>query len=117
MVWCKGPSSAAFRISECEFSRHLYSSIKEPWRRSSRDEALCQRLITNQPLDKLTVFRIYFRENGILNGSVFDLVTEHPVAHAQNSDGDPDEGCPVKSQGIGALAAPRGGNYKQLAAH
>lgn len=48
---------------------------------------------------------------------MFDLVTEHPVAHAQNRDGDSDEGCPVKSQGIGALAAPRGGNYKQLAAH
>lgn len=46
-------------------SKHIVV-VKEPWRRSSRFEALGQMLLTNQRLDKLSRSRQFFEENGLL---------------------------------------------------
>ena len=77
--------------------KHI-KSVKEPWRRSNRYEALGQMLIINQHLDKLAAIHIHFQENGLLNGSMFDAFVEPPAAQVQNDDDD--DGGPVEGQGI-----------------
>ncbi|KAG1810404.1 uncharacterized protein HD556DRAFT_1428451 [Suillus plorans] len=49
-------------------SKHI-KAVKEPWRRSSRFDALRQMLLTNQCLDKLAAARIDFEAHGMLHGS------------------------------------------------
>lgn len=49
-------------------SKHI-KAVKEPWRRSSRYEALGQMLLTNQRLDKLAAARVDFVARGMLGGS------------------------------------------------
>lgn len=49
-------------------SKHI-KAVKEPWRRSSRYEALGQMLLTNQRLDKLAAARVDFTARGMLKGS------------------------------------------------
>lgn len=44
-------------------------SIKDPWRRSSRFNALWQMLLTNQCKDKLAASRVDFSERDMLNGT------------------------------------------------
>src|SRR6266850_4488834 len=46
-------------------SKHI-KAVKEPWRRSSRWNALSQMLLTNQRLDKLAASRIDFKTCGML---------------------------------------------------
>ena len=50
-------------------SKHI-KVVKEPWRRSSRWEALKQMLTTNSHLDKLSAARVDFASRGMLKGSV-----------------------------------------------
>ena len=88
------PNGLCSSITE---SKHI-KAVKEPWRRSNRYEALGQMLIINQRLDKLAAIRIYFKENGLLNGSMFDAFVEPPAAQVQNDDDD--DGGPVEGQGI-----------------
>ena len=52
-------------------SKHI-RAVKEPWRRSSRNEALGQMLVTNQRLDQLAAARTDFRSRGMLQGTVLD---------------------------------------------
>ncbi|KAG1849082.1 hypothetical protein C8R48DRAFT_750295 [Suillus tomentosus] len=49
-------------------SKHI-KAVKEPWRRSSRFNALRQMLLTNQHLDKLVAARADFEACGMLSGS------------------------------------------------
>ncbi|KAG1890562.1 uncharacterized protein F5891DRAFT_1131665 [Suillus fuscotomentosus] len=49
-------------------SKHI-KAVKEPWRRSSRFEALNQMLLTNQRLDKLAASHIDFASRGMLRGT------------------------------------------------
>jgi hypothetical protein len=59
------PNGLCSSITE---SKHI-KAIKEPWRRSSRFEALSQMLLTNQRLDKLAASRVDFTKRGMLQGS------------------------------------------------
>ena len=50
-------------------AKHI-KAVKEPWRRSSRYEALGQILLTNQRQDKLAAARVDFTSRGMLDGTV-----------------------------------------------
>ncbi|KAG1856020.1 hypothetical protein DFJ58DRAFT_716121 [Suillus subalutaceus] len=54
-------------------SKHI-KAVKEPWRQSSRYNALGQMLLTNQRLDKLTASRVDFRTRGMLAGTCLSSV-------------------------------------------
>jgi len=56
------PNGLCSSITE---SKHI-KAVKEPWRRSSRFEALGQMLLTNQRLDKLAASRVHFTKRGML---------------------------------------------------
>ena len=60
------PNGLCLSITE---SKHI-KVVKEPWRRSSRWEALKQMLTTNSHLDKLSAARVDFASRGMLKGSV-----------------------------------------------
>jgi hypothetical protein len=47
-------------------SKHI-KAVKQPWRRSSRNEPLGQMLLINQRLDKLTALRVELASNNMLN--------------------------------------------------
>lgn len=59
------PNGLCSSITE---SKHI-KAVKEPWRRSSRFNALGQMLLTNQRLDKIAASRIDFTQRGMLTGS------------------------------------------------
>ncbi|KAJ6626485.1 hypothetical protein B0H10DRAFT_2302293 [Mycena sp. CBHHK59/15] len=58
------PNGLCSSITE---SKHI-KAVKEPWRRSSRYEALSQMLTINDRLDKLAAARVDFMERGMLSG-------------------------------------------------
>jgi hypothetical protein len=64
------PNGLCSSITE---SKHI-KAVKEPWRRSSRYQALGQMLLTNQRLDKLAASRIDFRNRGMLSGTCLSSV-------------------------------------------
>ncbi|EIW78819.1 hypothetical protein CONPUDRAFT_60102, partial [Coniophora puteana RWD-64-598 SS2] len=64
------PNGLCSSITE---SKHI-KAVKEPWRRSSRFEALKQMLITNQRLDKLAAARVDFAARGMLKQPCVDVV-------------------------------------------
>ena len=49
-------------------SKHI-KAVKEPWRRSNRNQPLGQMLFTNQRLDKLAASRADFKRRGMLEGT------------------------------------------------
>ncbi len=59
------PNGLCSSITE---SKHI-KAVKEPWRRSSRYNALRQILTTNQRLDKLAACRVDFTNRGMLKGT------------------------------------------------
>ena len=54
-------------------SKHI-RAVKEPWRRSNRNEAIFQMLRTNQRLDQLSAARVDFTKRGMLNGTLLESV-------------------------------------------
>jgi hypothetical protein len=58
------PNGLCSSITE---SKHI-EAVKEPWRRSSRFEALGQMLVINQRQDQLAASRVNFTKRGMLNG-------------------------------------------------
>lgn len=56
-------------------NKHI-KAVKEPWRRSSRFEALIQMLVANQRLDKLAASRADFAKRGMLKGTCLSSVWE-----------------------------------------
>jgi hypothetical protein len=66
------PNGLCSSITE---SKHI-KAVKEPWRRSSRFEALKQMLLTNQRLEKLGAARVDFAERGMLHGTCLSAVWE-----------------------------------------
>jgi hypothetical protein len=66
------PNGLCSSITE---SKHI-KAVKEPWRRSSRFEALSQMLLTNQRLDKLAAARVDFADRGMLQGTCLSTVWE-----------------------------------------
>lgn len=94
------PNGLCSSITE---SKHI-KAVKEPWRRSSRFNALGQMLITNQRLDKLAAARVDFDARGMLKGpclSSFVPTISFPVdppasppLRAEHNDADGDDGQP-----------------------
>ncbi|KAK7684223.1 hypothetical protein QCA50_012547 [Cerrena zonata] len=68
-------------------SKHI-KAVKEPWRRSSRYEALGQMLVTNQRLDKLAAAHIDFSARGMLEGSSISYVLAELEGRGNNNDND-----------------------------
>jgi hypothetical protein len=64
------PNGVCSSITE---SKHI-KAIKEPWRRSSRCNALYQMLRTIAQLEKLAAIRTVFKNRGMLVGSVSEYV-------------------------------------------
>jgi len=64
------PNGLCSSITE---SKHI-KAVKEPWRRSSRFEALSQMLTTNQRLDKLAAAQADFANRGMLEGTCLSAV-------------------------------------------
>jgi len=64
------PNGLCSSITE---SKHI-RAVKEPWRRSNRNEALFQMLRTNQRLDQLSAARVNFAARGMLNGTLLESV-------------------------------------------
>lgn len=62
------PNGLCSSITE---SKHI-KAVKEPWRRSSRWNALKQMLTTNSRLDKLAAARVDFASRGMLEGTVLE---------------------------------------------
>ena len=58
------PNGVCSSITE---SKHI-RAVKEPWRRSNRNQALGQMLVTNQRLDQLIAAQSDFINRGMLNG-------------------------------------------------
>jgi len=56
------PNGLCSSITE---SRHI-TAVKQPWRRSNRNQPLGQMLLTNQRLDKLAALRVDFMARNIL---------------------------------------------------
>jgi hypothetical protein len=73
------PNGVCSSITE---SKHI-KAVKEPWRRSSRNQPLGEILLTNQRLDKLAVSRIDFQARGMLDGPMGAVLQEQPP---QDSD-------------------------------
>jgi hypothetical protein len=63
------PNGLCSSITE---SKHI-KAVKKPWRRSSRNHALGQILLTNQRLDKLAAARVDFTARGMMQGHGFAL--------------------------------------------
>lgn len=61
------PNGLCSSITE---SKHI-RAVKEPWRRSSRNNALGQILVMNQRLDHLSAARTDFTARGMLNGTCY----------------------------------------------
>jgi hypothetical protein len=66
------PNGLCSSITE---SKHI-KAIKEPWRRSSRFEALSQMLLTNQRLDKLAAAWVDFADREMLQDTCLLAVWE-----------------------------------------
>ena len=64
------PNGLCSSITE---SKHI-RAVKEPWRRSNRNEALGQILVTNQRLDQLAAARVDFAKRGMLDGTCLSHV-------------------------------------------
>ncbi|KAG1844764.1 hypothetical protein C8R48DRAFT_750825 [Suillus tomentosus] len=91
------PNGLCSSITE---SKHI-KAVKEPWRQSSRFEALSQMLLTNQRLDKLAASRVDFVDRGMLQGTCLSYILnkldqDEPFGryhHATNDgEGSADEG-------------------------
>ncbi|KAG2090578.1 hypothetical protein BD769DRAFT_1632037 [Suillus cothurnatus] len=81
------PNGLCSSITE---SKHI-KAVKEPWRRSSKFNALGQMLLTNQRLDKIAVSRVDFTARKMLNSCAVshleDLVGNTSDENAQDSNG------------------------------
>ncbi|KAJ7654893.1 hypothetical protein B0H17DRAFT_1172027 [Mycena rosella] len=82
------PNGLCSSITE---SKHI-KAVKEPWRRSSRYEALGQMLTINDRLDKLAAARVDFIERGMLLGPMARaLAAAVPAAPAEPPPPGPEE--------------------------
>lgn len=70
-IWLFGaPNGLCSSITE---SKHI-KAVKEPWRRSSRFDALRQMLLSNQRTDKLAAARADFKRRGMLQGTCLSWI-------------------------------------------
>ena len=70
-IWLFGaPNGLCSSIME---SKHI-KAVKEPWRRSSRFDTLCQMLLSNQRTDKLALARADLKKQGMLKGTCLSWI-------------------------------------------
>jgi hypothetical protein len=93
------PNGLCSSITE---SKHI-KAVKEPWRRSSRFEALGQMLVTNQRLDKLAAVRVNFQARGMLTSSIFDRSDPQPLPVIQPTDDEDDDGGAIDGNVLGEV--------------
>jgi hypothetical protein len=106
-------------------SKHI-KAVKEPWRRSSRFNALAQMLLTNSRMDKLAAARQEFTKLGMMDGTMAEYTAmilsggqPQPRESAPEAeDGEDDDNGPAlgpKSLSSIELARmPRGSNLTSL---
>ncbi|KAM6503138.1 hypothetical protein JOM56_000081 [Amanita muscaria] len=85
------PNGICSSITE---SKHI-KAVKEPWRRSSRFNALPQMILTNQRLDKLSACAVDFKTRSIMDGT--PGIGETNVSSIDNDD---DDGGAIDDYGI-----------------
>ncbi|KAK7029506.1 hypothetical protein VNI00_014539 [Paramarasmius palmivorus] len=107
------PNGLCSSITE---SKHI-SAVKEPWRRSSRNQPLGEMLVINDRMDKLEWAEVDFRSRGMLSGPVSRGLSEEFVAqsdkyaremaaavrllaHNLSADDDDDDGGPLDGRDI-----------------
>jgi hypothetical protein len=79
------PNGLCSSITE---AKHI-KAVKQPWRRSSKFNALGQMLLTNQRLDKLGAAYATFKARGMLEGSVLDAAyASLDLSPGDDSDSD-----------------------------
>ena len=80
------PNGLCSSITE---SKHI-QAVKDPYRRSSRYEALGQMLVTNQRLDKLAAARVDFQARGMLDRQLGppELPPDPPPNNLQDVEDD-----------------------------
>jgi hypothetical protein len=66
------PNGLCSSITE---SKHI-RAVKEPWRRSNRNQPLGQMLIRNERSDQLVAARADFSQRGMLNGTCLSTVCQ-----------------------------------------
>lgn len=91
------PNGLCSSITE---SKHI-KAVKEPWRRSNRNDALGQMLLTNQRLDKLTAFRVELQSRSMLNSVSGNPLRPtaprpHPVPSFNSVEGNSNEANDVE---------------------
>jgi len=74
------PNGICTSITE---SKHI-RAVKEPWRRSNRNQALFQILTTNQRLDQLSAARDDFTKCGMLEGTLMESVLSSTYPHSSS---------------------------------
>ncbi|KAJ6621814.1 hypothetical protein B0H10DRAFT_2162891 [Mycena sp. CBHHK59/15] len=95
------PNGLCSSITE---SKHI-KAVKQPWRRSSRYEALSQMLTINDRLDKLEAARVDFVDRGMMAGpAARPLPAAAPTAPpAANEDDDDDGGATDERKILGEV--------------
>jgi hypothetical protein len=83
------PNGLCSSITE---SAHI-TSVKKPWHRSNRYNALSQMLLTNQRLDKLAASRVDFSTRGMLNEPLLTHDNFPPPPNDYNNNDDDDGGA------------------------
>ncbi|KAJ7719182.1 hypothetical protein DFH07DRAFT_872339 [Mycena maculata] len=81
------PNGLCSSITE---SKHI-KAVKEPWRRSSRFNALPQMLTTISRLDKMAAAAVSFRARGMMVGTTSSYTAMVAAAAIINADDDEDE--------------------------
>jgi hypothetical protein len=76
------PNGLCSSITE---SKHI-RAVKEPWRRSNRNQALGQMLVTNQRLDQLAAAHVDFANRGMLDRTCLSYILQQlgMVLHSSN---------------------------------
>lgn len=104
------PNGLCSSITE---SKHI-KAVKEPYRRSSKHNALLQMLLTNQRLDKLAALRVELTARGMLDGPLPGLLEHFPplslpppppslgAKSASNEDEDDDDDGAVEGEQVQA---------------
>ncbi|KAK6988395.1 hypothetical protein R3P38DRAFT_3332062 [Favolaschia claudopus] len=87
------PNGLCSSITE---SKHI-KAVKQPWRRSSRFQALGQMLTINDRQDKLAAARVDFTERGMMTGPSARPIPDPPAPPPGDDD---DDGGPSDDQNI-----------------
>ena len=93
------PNGLCSSITE---SKHI-RTVKQPWRRSSKNNPLIQILQTNQRLDKLGAARSYFERHGMLKGTALSEAIRTSQDDGECSDIEDSEFDADATHDVGAV--------------